>query len=106
MLPIAGKDGKPLTSDEVDLTVNPLDSEVGASIEKGIKRFHGDLSEGRREKKWVVKATKASHERRDGKFDEFLLAEKEEYWGKDGEPLDEDGKVGVDDPVRANGDAS
>ncbi|GAB7366083.1 hypothetical protein MBLNU230_g7648t1 [Neophaeotheca triangularis] len=96
LLSVVGKHGEPLPLDQIDLSINPLDSKLKDSIERGIKRFHRDLSEGRREKKWVDDAVKASQERSEGKFDAFLLVEKEDYWGKDGKAPEKEGE-GVDD---------
>ena len=90
MLP-APKDGEP----SHDPDVHPLNTRYKQSIKEEIQRYQEDLKAGWETKAWREEAMQAGKDGSDGKFDEWKRAQREEYWGADGD----DGK----DKVKEDG---
>nr|POE46182.1 hypothetical protein CFP56_73561 [Quercus suber] len=65
-----------------DIDNNPLHTAFRPYMEDAIANWQGDLREGRESKKWRQEAIDAGTQRESGKFDEYTVAHKEEWWGE------------------------
>lgn len=52
-----------------NLDVNPLQSQFGRGIENELRKWQGDLKDGRESKKWREEAMQAGRDRASGAFD-------------------------------------
>ena len=61
----------PSTNEDMphNLDVNPLQSQFGRGIENELRKWQGDLKDGRESKKWREEAMQAGRDRASGAFD-------------------------------------
>lgn len=64
-----------------DVEINPLHTALRPYMQDAILSWQEDLREGRESKKWRQEAIDTGKERESGKFDEYRIAHKEEWWG-------------------------
>ncbi|KAK5118631.1 hypothetical protein LTR85_008096 [Meristemomyces frigidus] len=68
-----------------DVEVNPLRTAYRPYIEEELGRWQEDLKNGFEAKKWREEALQAGRDRMDGRYDEWKEAQREEFWGEQGE---------------------
>ena len=99
LLPEPGVDEEPH-----DISVNPLKTKFRPFIEEALRTWQDDLKAGKETKKWRERAMQAGSDRADGRFDEYMKAQREEYWG-DAATEDEKAESSVPDSQEdVNGD--